>query len=53
MDSKTLAHAAVNDQAGWKTKEYQGKLMHVCAELRAPERNQGSDLYLIHCRCQG
>ena len=37
MDTKTLAHAAVNDQTGWKTEEYHGKQMHVCAELRVPE----------------
>ncbi|MCK9381450.1 MAG: hypothetical protein M0P95_10355 [Sulfuritalea sp.] len=37
MDTKTLTHAAVNDQTGWKTEEYHGKQMHVCAEPRAPE----------------
>ncbi|MDP3032001.1 MAG: hypothetical protein Q8N33_07975 [Rhodocyclaceae bacterium] len=38
--STTLAHAAVNDQTGWKTAEYHGKQMHVCAELRAPENEE-------------
>ena len=37
MDSKTLAHAAANEPTGWKTEEYHGKQMHVCAELRAHE----------------
>jgi len=37
MDTKIPTHAAANDQTGWKTEEYHGKKMHVCAEPRAPE----------------
>ncbi|MFH1871379.1 MAG: hypothetical protein ABIK82_20450 [Pseudomonadota bacterium] len=39
MDSATLQHAAANDQPGWKTEEYQGKQMHVCAQSRMPEND--------------
>lgn len=37
MDSKTLAHAAANEPTGWKTEEYHGRQMRVCASLRTPE----------------
>lgn len=37
MDTPTLKHAAANDQTGWKTEEYHGKQMHVCAEPRVTE----------------
>lgn len=37
MDTPTLKHASVSDQQGWKTEEYHGKQIHVCAERRAHE----------------
>lgn len=38
MDTPTLKHAPVkSNQQGWKTEEYHGKQMHVCAESRAHE----------------
>lgn len=37
MDTPTLEKAAANDRTGWKTEEYHGKQMHVCAESRIPE----------------
>lgn len=37
MDTATLKHPAANDQPGWKTEEYHGKQMHVCADSRVPE----------------
>jgi hypothetical protein len=37
METPTLDHAAANDQTGWKSEEYHGRQMHVCAEQRAPE----------------
>lgn len=38
MDAPTLKHAPVrSNQQGWKTKEYHGKQIHVCAEPRAHE----------------
>ena len=36
METPTLEQAAANDQTGWKTEEYHGRQMHVCAEQRAP-----------------
>lgn len=37
MDTATSKHVVTNDQPGWKTEEYHGKQMHVCAESRVPE----------------
>lgn len=37
MDAPTLKQVAANDKTGWKTEEYHGKQMHVCAEPRVPE----------------
>ena len=37
MDTPTLEQAAANDRTEWKTEEYHGKQMHVCAESRVPE----------------
>ena len=37
MDTSTVKQAAANDHNGWKTEEYHGKQMHVCAESRDPE----------------
>lgn len=37
MATTILKHAAEDDQTGWKTEEYHGKWMHVCAEPRVPE----------------
>lgn len=37
METPTLKQAATNDQTGWRTEEYHGKQMHVCAESRVPE----------------
>lgn len=37
MDTATLKPAAANDWTGWKTEEYHGRQMHVCAEARIPE----------------
>ena len=37
MNTLTMKHAAKDDQTGWKTEEYRGKQMHVCAEPREPE----------------
>lgn len=37
MDTRTLEQVAANDRTKWKTEEYHGKQMHVCAESRRPE----------------
>lgn len=37
MDTPTLKQVAANDTSGWKTEEYHGKQMHVCAAPRVPE----------------
>ena len=37
METSNLEHAAAKDQTGWKTEEYHGRQMHVCAETRVPE----------------
>ena len=37
MDTPTLKQVAANDLTGWKTEQYQGKEMHVCAAPRVPE----------------
>lgn len=37
MNTNTLKQAVANDSNGWKTEEYHGKQMHVCAESRVPE----------------
>jgi hypothetical protein len=35
MDTQTLEQPLQVAQAEWKTEEYHGKLMHVCAALRS------------------
>ena len=40
MDTPTLDQAAASDQTEWKTEEYRGKQMHVCAESRVPENQE-------------
>jgi|SRR5665647_2978765 len=37
MNTSTLKHVPINDQQEWKTEEYHGKQMHVCAKPRAHE----------------
>lgn len=37
MDTPTVKNAAANDRIEWKTEEYHGRQMHVCAEQRATE----------------
>ena len=37
MDTPTLKQAAANDRSGWKTEEYHGKEIHVCAAPRVLE----------------
>ena len=37
MDTPTLTQVAANEMTGWKTEEYHGKQMHVCAAPRVPE----------------
>lgn len=37
MAAPTLKQFAANDITGWKTEEYHGKQMHVCAAPRDPE----------------
>ena len=40
MENPILEQAAANDQTGWKTEEYHGRQMHVCAEQRAVENTE-------------
>lgn len=37
MTTLTLKRTAGNAHPGWKSEDYHGKQMHVCAELRAHE----------------
>lgn len=37
MDIHSLQQASVSDQPAWKTEEYEGKQIHVCARPRAVE----------------
>lgn len=37
VDTTTVELAAANEGTGWKTEEYNGMQMHVCAEPRVPE----------------
>lgn len=37
MDTPILKQVAANERTGWKTEEYHGKQIHVCAEPRVPE----------------
>ena len=37
MDTPTLKHIAASDGTEWKTGEYHGRQMHVCAVQRVPE----------------
>lgn len=36
-ETATLMPPAASDRTGWKTEEYNGKKIHVCAEARIPE----------------
>lgn len=37
METPVLKQAAANDMTVWKTAEYHGRQMHVCAAPRVPE----------------